>query len=55
MQYLYDIIREPSSYAGLSLLTQAVPALLANPTDPLAWAAVLTALAAILKRESFHV
>ena len=55
MQYLYNIIREPSTYAGISLLTQAVPQLLINPSNPLAWAAVLTALAAILKRESYHV
>lgn len=44
-------ITEASSMAGIGLIVQALPALLVNRADPMAWGGVIAGVLAILKRE----
>lgn len=55
MSYISDLFKQPSTYAGLGLLSQVIPTLLAAPANPLGWAGLFTALAAILRNEANYV
>lgn len=44
-------IKEPSTWAGIGLVAQAVASLLADPRNVQAWASLITGVAAVLIRE----
>lgn len=47
----HSMIREPSTYAGLSVVVNAIPQLIANPADIHAWGVLLGGIAAMLMKE----
>lgn len=51
MNYLTDRAKEPSTYAGIGLIFQAVATLVATKgTDPGAWAVLIPALVAVFRK-----
>lgn len=52
MNNLFCLMSQPSTYAGLGLLSQCAPAIAANPSNVAAWAGLFAGLAAVLKHEA---
>jgi hypothetical protein len=51
MSYAADRLKEPSTYAGLGLILQAVAQLIASKgTDPTAWGVLIPALVAVFRK-----
>lgn len=51
MRYLWDRLREPSTWAGLAGLIPSIVHVYAAPTDPTGWATLLPSLVAVVKAD----
>jgi len=51
MMWIVKRMLEPSTWAGIGLLSHSLPAVIATPMNPLAWAGLLGSVVAILKSE----
>jgi len=52
MQKMKQRFTEPSTYAGIAGAAQAIPAIIINPSNPLAWGALIASIMAILRAEA---
>jgi hypothetical protein len=55
MKLLFNLLLQPSSFAGYSVLAGIIPQLIHDPSNAALWGSLLAACAAILKSEAGRV